>query len=238
MLFSAHKTSQDLICDAFVRSISTPIVWLFIGNGDILAKKMIAHLWKGLDSVDVFSEELLTIEIAQKLQQFLSTTPLSSPFKCVYLPNVHKYSDAVLASLLKSLEEPPVFVKFILTSASLLPAIITSRCITFDIAPSHVRPADQNLILCSEFSAALADFPRINKLTTWCLQDHTFDDYTPYIRALIDTIKHYVLQDLTLHRHASLAIWDKINDIRAWFFAGTIPGKPAITMLVGLLSPD
>lgn len=65
------------------------------------------------------------------LQEFLMTLPLTHPFKVVVIEDAHRLTLEAAHALLKTLEEPPKFVKIILTTTKrheVLPTII-SRCI-------------------------------------------------------------------------------------------------------------
>lgn len=65
------------------------------------------------------------------LTEFIRVTPLYSRNKVVWIEDVHRLNAAGFNSLLKPLEEPPEYVKLVLTSSQIsqVPATILSRCL-------------------------------------------------------------------------------------------------------------
>ena len=68
------------------------------------------------------------------LMEFIRVTPLYSRNKVVWIEDAHRMNTAAANSLLKTLEEPPSYVKLILTTSqiSLIPATILSRCLVIN----------------------------------------------------------------------------------------------------------
>lgn len=68
---------------------------------------------------------------AISLTEFMRVTPLYSRNKVVWIEDVHRLNAAGFNSLLKPLEEPPEYVKLVLTSSQIsqVPATILSRCL-------------------------------------------------------------------------------------------------------------
>ncbi|MDB5622996.1 MAG: polymerase subunit gamma/tau [Devosia sp.] len=61
--------------------------------------------------------------------------PVSAPFKVYVIDEVHMLSTAAFNGLLKTLEEPPPYVKFIFATTEIrkVPVTILSRCMRFDL---------------------------------------------------------------------------------------------------------
>ncbi|HZY67943.1 MAG TPA: DNA polymerase III subunit gamma/tau, partial [Devosia sp.] len=61
--------------------------------------------------------------------------PVSAPFKVYIIDEVHMLSTAAFNGLLKTLEEPPPYVKFIFATTEIrkVPVTILSRCMRFDL---------------------------------------------------------------------------------------------------------
>jgi DNA polymerase-3 subunit gamma/tau len=78
---------------------------------------------------------------ARELRQNVGFRPTRGRYKIYIIDEVHMLSTAAFNVLLKTLEEPPESVKFILatTEAQKIPITILSRCQRFDFA--HVGPA-------------------------------------------------------------------------------------------------
>ena len=68
------------------------------------------------------------------LTEFIRVTPLYSRNKVVWIEDVHRLNAAGFNSLLKPLEEPPDYVKLVLTSSQIsqVPATILSRCLVIN----------------------------------------------------------------------------------------------------------
>ncbi|MDO9707554.1 DNA polymerase III subunit gamma/tau [Paracraurococcus lichenis] len=75
------------------------------------------------------------IEDVRELRERLRYRPAQGRFKVIILDEVHMLSNAAFNALLKTLEEPPAQVKFMLATTELrkVPATILSRCQTFHL---------------------------------------------------------------------------------------------------------
>jgi DNA polymerase-3 subunit gamma/tau len=81
------------------------------------------------------------VEEIRDLRQNVGFRPTRSRYKIYIIDEVHMLSTSAFNALLKTLEEPPEHVKFILatTEVQKIPITILSRCQRFDFA--HVGPA-------------------------------------------------------------------------------------------------
>ncbi len=68
------------------------------------------------------------------LTEFMRVTPLYSRNKVVWIEDVHRLNAAGFNSLLKPLEEPPEYIRLVLTSSQIsqVPATILSRCLVIN----------------------------------------------------------------------------------------------------------
>ncbi len=95
---------------------------------------------KGLKSettLDVFEMDAASNSRVEEIREMLSRTdypPQFVPFKVYIIDEVHMLSNAAFNALLKTLEEPPPYMVFILatTEPQKLPATILSRCQRYD----------------------------------------------------------------------------------------------------------
>ncbi|MBA4188269.1 MAG: DNA polymerase III subunit gamma/tau [Planctomycetaceae bacterium] len=80
------------------------------------------------------------VEDAREIRHGIGASTMRSRFKIYIIDEVHMLSTAAFNALLKTLEEPPPHVKFILatTEVQKIPITILSRCQRFDF--SHVGP--------------------------------------------------------------------------------------------------
>jgi DNA polymerase-3 subunit gamma/tau len=96
------------------------------------------------DDVDVLEIDGASnnkVEEIRDLRQGVGFRPTRGRFKIYIIDEVHMLSTSAFNALLKTLEEPPPHVKFILatTEVQKIPITILSRCQRFDFA--HVGPA-------------------------------------------------------------------------------------------------
>ena len=74
------------------------------------------------------------VDEVRALRDTINFAPVSSKYKVYIIDEVHMLTDSAFNALLKTLEEPPAHVIFILgtTESHKLPATILSRCMRFD----------------------------------------------------------------------------------------------------------
>ena len=74
------------------------------------------------------------VDDIRELREKVKFAPIDSKYKVYIIDEVHMLSDSAFNALLKTLEEPPQYVIFILatTEVQKLPATILSRCSRFD----------------------------------------------------------------------------------------------------------
>ncbi len=74
------------------------------------------------------------VDDVRELREKVKFLPINAKYKVYIIDEVHMLSDSAFNALLKTLEEPPAHVIFILATTEVhkLPATILSRCIRFD----------------------------------------------------------------------------------------------------------
>ena len=89
---------------------------------------------RALDLIELDAASNRGIDEIRDLRESAGYAPTSGRFKVYLVDEVHMLTDAAFNALLKTLEEPPPHVIFILatTEAHRIPATITSRCQRFD----------------------------------------------------------------------------------------------------------
>ena len=105
------------------------------GTGKTTVARILAR------SVETADEDVYEIDAAsnrgiddiRELREHVSVLPFSSPFKVYIIDEVHMLSKDAWNALLKTLEEPPKHVIFILATTEIdkVPETIVSRCQTF-----------------------------------------------------------------------------------------------------------
>jgi DNA polymerase-3 subunit gamma/tau len=90
-----------------------------------------------LDVVEIDAASNRGIEDAKRIRDECQFSPTSCPFKVFIIDEVHQLTKDAFNALLKTLEEPPPWVKFILatTEADKILPTITSRCQRLEFHP-------------------------------------------------------------------------------------------------------
>ncbi len=89
--------------------------------------------------IDIFELDAASkssVENTKELIEFSRYAPSSSKYKIFILDECHMLSKQAWASLLKTLEEPPTYLKFIFATTEIkkVPVTIVSRCQRFDLS--------------------------------------------------------------------------------------------------------
>jgi DNA polymerase III subunit gamma/tau len=95
-----------------------------------------------LDIIEMDGASYTSVEDIRELVQGALYSPIMGAYKVYIIDEVHMLSKGAFNALLKTLEEPPAHVKFILATTEFqkIPSTIASRCLRFDLLPvsSHV----------------------------------------------------------------------------------------------------
>lgn len=104
-----------------------------------------------LNIIEIDAASNNRVDDVRELREKVKFLPVDAKYKVYIIDEVHMLTDSAFNALLKTLEEPPKHVIFILatTEAHKLPATILSRCIRFDF---RLVGLDQ---LCSHLSKVL-----------------------------------------------------------------------------------
>ncbi|MFA6458984.1 MAG: DNA polymerase III subunit gamma/tau [Candidatus Paceibacterota bacterium] len=137
----SEVVGQEHIVDPLKDSIANKRIahaYLFSGGRGI-GKTTLARIFA--KSVGAKDEDIYEIDAAsnrgiddiRSLREHVSVLPFSSPYKVYIIDEVHMLSKDAWNALLKTLEEPPQHVIFILATTELdkVPDTIISRCQTF-----------------------------------------------------------------------------------------------------------
>ncbi len=114
-------------------------------------------------NLDVFEIDAASHTQVDKIRDFIVEkvhfTPVSAKFKVYIIDEVHKLSSSSFNALLKTLEEPPSHVVFILatTHAHEMPATILSRCQRYDFKPLTASQTEKHLLMIAQSEALEVD---------------------------------------------------------------------------------
>ncbi|MDO8662974.1 MAG: DNA polymerase III subunit gamma/tau [Candidatus Omnitrophota bacterium] len=89
---------------------------------------------RSLDVIEIDGASNTGVEDVRSLRENVKFAPTSGKFKIYIIDEVHMLSNAAFNALLKTLEEPPEFVKFIFatTHPDKIPSTVLSRCQRLD----------------------------------------------------------------------------------------------------------
>lgn len=131
-----------------------------------------------LDLIEIDAASNRGIEDIRSLRETLKLTPTASPKKIYIIDEVHMLSNEAFNALLKTLEEPPAHVLFILatTEADKIPQTILSRSTRVDFAPgsiSDITTMLQKIITDQKITIDDASLNQIAKLADGSFRDAT-----------------------------------------------------------------
>ncbi len=88
-----------------------------------------------VDVVEMDAASNTGIDNIREIIDSVKYGPVSAPYKVYIIDEVHMLSTAAFNGLLKTLEEPPPYVKFIFATTEIrkVPVTILSRCMRFDL---------------------------------------------------------------------------------------------------------
>ena len=102
---------------------------------------------KHLDVLEMDAASRTGIDDIRELIESSKYNPTSAKYKIIILDEVHMLSKQAFNGLLKTLEEPPLHLKFIFatTEVKKIPVTIVSRCQRFDLHRVKIQVLMQNL---------------------------------------------------------------------------------------------
>ncbi len=101
-----------------------------------------------IDLIEVDAASRAKVEETRDLMDNVQYAPTSGRYKVYLIDEVHMFSNHSFNALLKTLEEPPPHVKFLLatTEAKKIPITILSRCLQFNLKHLTSEQIEQQLI--------------------------------------------------------------------------------------------
>ena len=120
-----------------------------------------------LDLIEVDAASRARVEETRDLLDNVQYAPVRARFKVYLIDEVHMFSRHSFNALLKTLEEPPAHVKFLLatTDPQRLPVTILSRCLQFGLRRLRVEEIAAELARISEEEEIAADPPALRVLS-------------------------------------------------------------------------
>ncbi len=147
-----------------------------------------------IDVVEIDAASNTGVDNIRELRSNSTLRPARARFKIYIIDEVHMLSAGACNALLKTLEEPPPHVKFILatTESQKVPATIQSRCQRFDFRAISVDDIVGQLVRITESERIRVDEPvlrRVGRLANGSMRDAL---------SLFDQLLSYESEHLTL----------------------------------------
>ena len=133
-LFTGTRgTGKTSIAKIFAKAINCP----HSHNGNPCNKCEICESITNGTNVDILEIDAASnnrVDEIRELREKVKYPPVTCKYKVYIIDEVHMLTDSAFNALLKTLEEPPAYVVFILatTEVQKLPATILRRCLRFD----------------------------------------------------------------------------------------------------------
>ncbi|WP_343128107.1 DNA polymerase III subunit gamma/tau [Buchnera aphidicola (Takecallis taiwana)] len=166
--------------------------------------------------------DILEIDAASKtkvedIKEILETTqymPIQGKYKIYLIDEVHMLSKYSFNALLKILEEPPKYVKFILitTEINKLPDTIISRCIFFNLQLIHYTDIQKHLINILTLEKINFEIPALKIISEYA--NGSIRDALNLTEQMILLSKNNITKKLTIQM---LGILDKYHIIKIIF---------------------
>jgi len=138
-LFTGSRgTGKTTIARIFARAVNC----LSHINGSPCGVCNICKIDDNIDIIEIDGASSNRVEAVRELKEQVKYPPVSSKYKVYIVDEAHMLTDSSYNALLKTLEEPPNYVIFILatTEPHKIPPTIMSRCMRFDF---KLVPADK-----------------------------------------------------------------------------------------------
>lgn len=105
-----------------------------------------------VDIVEMDAASNNGVDDVRQLRDVVNYTPISCKYRVYIIDEVHMLSSGAFNALLKTLEEPPPHVKFILATTELhkVPATISSRCQRFEFRRIDPKDSAERLLEVAE----------------------------------------------------------------------------------------
>lgn len=155
---------------------------------------------KDIDMIEIDAASNNGVDEIRNLKNSVNFVPNNSKYKVYIIDEVHMLSTSAFNALLKTLEEPPEFVIFILATTELykVPETIISRCQNFEFRRISISDMSSRLLQICEKENILIDNDAINEISK--ISNGGMRDAI----GLLDQLSAYTTKKITI---------DDINDV-------------------------
>ncbi len=196
------------------------------------------EICKGLDSgaildvVEIDAASNNGVDSIRDIRDEINFTPASCKYRVYIIHEVHMLSIGAFNALLKTLEEPPAHVKFILATTEVhkLPVTIVSRCQRFDfkrVSPEAMKQRMEYIAECESFTADDEALSLIARIADGGMRDalslldqctghgkHITADIVCDVAGMTGKDHLFALADATAETNAGKAL-EIVNDLHA-----------------------
>ena len=129
------------------------------------------------------------IDEIRELREAVRTLPFRSPYKVYIIDEVHMLTKEAFNALLKTLEEPPAHVVFVLATTELgkLPETIVSRCQHFTFKKPTQKILEESITKIAEREGSSIEKPAADLIAT--LGDGSFRDAQGILQKVLHSVK-------------------------------------------------
>lgn len=192
------------------------------GTGKTTVARIFAHLigCNPEDIIEIDAASNRGIDEIRELRDAVRTSPFSSPYKVYIVDEAHMLTKEAANALLKTLEEPPSHVIFILatTDPEKLPATIVSRCQKILFKQPRLEVLSEHLV-----AIASKEGKKLSEISARIIAAHGKGSYRDALGALEQV----------------LSVDDKtINDERVMALLGTPEKQHLLTLLEAVCEKD
>ena len=189
-----------------------------------------------IDVLEMDAASKTGIDDVRELIENAKYNPTSAKFKIFIIDEVHMLSKQAFNGLLKTLEEPPEKLKFILatTEARKIPVTILSRCQRFDLRRVSLEKIYQHLKKISEIEKGKISESAL-KLLSRASEGSVRDSVSLLDRALIfqSLNPNKIIEDTDVRQMLGLADKTKLINLISYVFQGD--EKKTINLLEDLI---
>ena len=121
-----------------------------------------------VDLIEVDAASRAKVDETRDLMDNVQYSPTTGRYKVYLIDEVHMFSGHSFNALLKTLEEPPPHVKFLLatTEAKKIPVTILSRCLQFNLKHLTVQQIEEQLIKITDDEKFKSDNASLHLIAT------------------------------------------------------------------------
>ncbi len=129
-----------------------------------------------VDIIEIDAASRTKVEDTRELLESVQYSPSRGRYKVYIIDEVHMLSNSSFNALLKTLEEPPPHVKFVLatTDPDKIPVTILSRCLQFNLrrmTPQQVQENLQQIVQAEKIEAAPEALSRLARAADGSMRD-------------------------------------------------------------------